>query len=222
MIAANTFDLFAILVVLGGFDLSRDNAKKWWLWGYWTSPMMYAQNALEVNEFLGKSWSRVLPNFTETLEVREFLSLVDYLLKRIGVPEDRLLLLKNVSGAFRLGVLTALMGASGAENWNLWELARLPREFCFEDLKTVTNDFPNKLGSSGSGSVFKVVLEDGTPIAVKRVERLQMIETGRASFIVYDLLPNGLLDTWIFTRMGGSTGQFLSQSWRMKVALEVA
>ncbi|KAF6161872.1 hypothetical protein GIB67_002582 [Kingdonia uniflora] len=61
MIVANTSGSFAILVlmILGGFVLSRDNVKKWWLWGYWTSPMMYAQNALAVNEFLGKSWSRV-------------------------------------------------------------------------------------------------------------------------------------------------------------------
>ncbi|KAF6144901.1 hypothetical protein GIB67_041487 [Kingdonia uniflora] len=72
VIVANTFGSFAILVlmVLGGFVLSRDNVKKWWIWGYWTSPMMYAQNALAVNEFLGKSWSHVVPNSTETLGVR--------------------------------------------------------------------------------------------------------------------------------------------------------
>lgn len=40
------------------------DVKKWWLWGYWFSPMMYAQNALAVNEFLGKSWSHVSNNIT--------------------------------------------------------------------------------------------------------------------------------------------------------------
>jgi hypothetical protein len=33
--------------------------KKWWIWGYWISPLMYAQNAISVNEFLGASWNKV-------------------------------------------------------------------------------------------------------------------------------------------------------------------
>ncbi|CAL5359022.1 unnamed protein product [Camellia sinensis] len=58
MIAANVFGSFTLLVVLilGGFILSRDDIKKWWIWGYWFSPMMHAQNAIAVNEFLGNSW----------------------------------------------------------------------------------------------------------------------------------------------------------------------
>lgn len=35
------------------------DVKSWWLWGYWISPLMYGQNAITVNEFLGKSWSHV-------------------------------------------------------------------------------------------------------------------------------------------------------------------
>ncbi|KAL9440125.1 hypothetical protein AB3S75_018895 [Citrus x aurantiifolia] len=71
IIVANTFGSFANLtvLVLGGFILSRDDVKKWWLWGYWFSPMMYGQNALAVNEFLGKSWGHVPPNSTEPLGV---------------------------------------------------------------------------------------------------------------------------------------------------------
>ncbi|XP_042516397.1 pleiotropic drug resistance protein 1-like [Macadamia integrifolia] len=71
MIIANTFGSFALLIfmALGGYVLSRDNIKKWWIWGYWISPMMYGQNALVVNEFLGKSWSHVQPNSTEALGV---------------------------------------------------------------------------------------------------------------------------------------------------------
>ncbi|CAN6456247.1 unnamed protein product [Victoria cruziana] len=69
LIVANTFGSFALLViiVLGGFILSRDNIKKWWIWGYWISPLMYGQNAIAVNEFLGKSWHHVLPNSTTSL-----------------------------------------------------------------------------------------------------------------------------------------------------------
>ncbi|CAK7336320.1 unnamed protein product [Dovyalis caffra] len=71
MIVANTFGAFALLILfaLGGFVLSHDNIKKWWIWGYWISPMMYGQNAMVVNEFLGKSWSHVLPNSAESLGI---------------------------------------------------------------------------------------------------------------------------------------------------------
>lgn len=71
IIVANTFGSLAVLaiMVLGGFVLSRDDIKNWWAWGYWVSPLMYGQNGMAVNEFLGKSWSQVLPNSTETLGV---------------------------------------------------------------------------------------------------------------------------------------------------------
>ncbi|KAG5539776.1 hypothetical protein RHGRI_020105 [Rhododendron griersonianum] len=71
MIVANTFGSFALvtMVVLGGFVLSRDNIKKWWIWGYWVSPLMYGQNAISVNEFLGHSWKQVPSYSTESLGV---------------------------------------------------------------------------------------------------------------------------------------------------------
>lgn len=85
MIVANTFGSFALLLVfaLGGFVLvrgtnlvqnrtfhpfffwstniffSKEDVKKWWLWGYWSSPMMYAMNGIAVNEFLGNQWKQV-------------------------------------------------------------------------------------------------------------------------------------------------------------------
>ncbi|KOM41952.1 hypothetical protein LR48_Vigan04g215000 [Vigna angularis] len=72
IIVANTVGSFALLavMVMGGFILSRVDVKRWWLWGYWFSPMMYAQNAIAVNEFLGKSWLHVPPNSTEPLGVK--------------------------------------------------------------------------------------------------------------------------------------------------------
>ncbi|XP_008795450.2 ABC transporter G family member 36-like [Phoenix dactylifera] len=71
MIVANTFGSFALLIllVLGGFILSREDVKKWWIWGYWISPLMYSQNAISTNEFLGRSWSHSLPGSTEPLGV---------------------------------------------------------------------------------------------------------------------------------------------------------
>ncbi|XP_020550291.1 pleiotropic drug resistance protein 1-like isoform X1 [Sesamum indicum] len=71
IIVANTFGSCALLtvLVLGGFILSRDNIKSWWIWGYWFSPLMYGQNAIAVNEFLGKSWSHIPPGATEPVGV---------------------------------------------------------------------------------------------------------------------------------------------------------
>ncbi|XP_056691158.1 ABC transporter G family member 32 isoform X2 [Spinacia oleracea] len=69
LVVANTFGSFAMLVVmaLGGFILSRDSIPKWWIWGYWVSPLMYAQNAASVNEFLGHSWDKKAENSTLSL-----------------------------------------------------------------------------------------------------------------------------------------------------------
>ncbi|KAL0536436.1 hypothetical protein IC582_025385 [Cucumis melo] len=71
IIVANTFGSFALLtvLVLGGFVLARDDVHPWWIWGYWTSPMMYAQNGIAVNEFLGHKWRHPGPNSTESLGV---------------------------------------------------------------------------------------------------------------------------------------------------------
>ncbi|GLT70614.1 hypothetical protein SLA2020_426820 [Shorea laevis] len=229
MIVANTFGSFAMLVVmaLGGYIISRDRVPSWWIWGYWISPLMYAQNAASVNEFLGNSWDKrdgnntglslgqallrtrslfpdsywywigvgallgytVLFNILFTFflgylnpvgkqqavfskeelqerdrrrkgesvvtELRYYLehsgslngkyfkqrgmvlpfqplsmsfSNINYFvevpveLKQQGVLEDRLQLLVNVTGAFRPGVLTALVGVSGAGKTTLMDV----------------------------------------------------------------------------------------------------
>ncbi|KAL2642603.1 hypothetical protein R1flu_010190 [Riccia fluitans] len=60
MVVANTFGSFALLVVLllGGFILSKDSIHDYWVWGYWISPLSYAQNAIAVNEFLDMRWNK--------------------------------------------------------------------------------------------------------------------------------------------------------------------
>ncbi|XP_071686005.1 pleiotropic drug resistance protein 1-like [Rutidosis leptorrhynchoides] len=214
MIVANTFGSFSLLIIvaLGGFILSRDNVKKWWIWGYWISPMMYVMNGITVNEFLGDRWNKPLNGTSTTLGKSiittrglfaeaywywiaiassvgfiflfnscfglslEFLNplgqsrsvssqndsdknavelsssgsggdrtkkkgmilpfephsitfndvkySVDmpHEMRDQGTNEDRLLLLKSVSGAFRPGVLTALMGVSGAGKTTLMDV----------------------------------------------------------------------------------------------------
>ncbi|XXG47536.1 hypothetical protein AAC387_Pa02g2169 [Persea americana] len=69
MIVANTLASFSLLVImtLGGFLISRKDIKKWWVWGYWSSPLMYAQNAISVNEFFGKSWNHIPENESRPL-----------------------------------------------------------------------------------------------------------------------------------------------------------
>ncbi|CAN4094850.1 unnamed protein product [Withania somnifera] len=69
MVIANTYGTFVLLLqfALGGFVLSRDDVKKWWLWGYWSSPMMYSLNSILVNEFGGKNWRQLAPIGTDSL-----------------------------------------------------------------------------------------------------------------------------------------------------------
>ncbi|XP_047045041.1 ABC transporter G family member 48-like [Lolium rigidum] len=59
MVVANTFGLFVILVIFifGGFLIPRDDVRPWWIWAYWSSPLLYSQNAISVNEFLASRWA---------------------------------------------------------------------------------------------------------------------------------------------------------------------
>ncbi|KAM0823891.1 hypothetical protein ACQ4PT_070564 [Festuca glaucescens] len=59
MVVANNFGMFTILIIFifGGFLIPRGDIKPWWIWAYWSSPMMYCQNAISVNEFLASRWA---------------------------------------------------------------------------------------------------------------------------------------------------------------------
>ncbi|OEL37706.1 ABC transporter G family member 37 [Dichanthelium oligosanthes] len=69
MFVANIFSVFSMLflLLLSGFIISRDNLNKFWMLGYWISPLMYAQNAISTTEFTAHRWSKILPGSTESL-----------------------------------------------------------------------------------------------------------------------------------------------------------
>ncbi|CAN4095915.1 unnamed protein product [Withania somnifera] len=192
---ASTFGAFALLLqfALGGFVLAREDVKKWWIWGYWTSPLMYSVNAILIEpngtEPLGaavvrargffpdaywywigcgallgftmffsicypfgkpqamileddenadnvqltersetegqdKKKGMVLPFEPHSITFDNIVYSVDMPqeMKEQGSTEDRLVLLKGVSGAFRPGVLTASMGVSGASKTTLMDV----------------------------------------------------------------------------------------------------
>lgn len=68
MVLAATGGTFLLLIVfmLGGFILPRPEIHPWWIWGYWISPLNYAQSALCINEFLAPRWSRIVNGTTQT------------------------------------------------------------------------------------------------------------------------------------------------------------
>lgn len=61
MVIASTGGTFALLIIfmLGGFIIPRTQIKPWWIWGYWVSPLSYAQSAITVNEFFAPRWAIV-------------------------------------------------------------------------------------------------------------------------------------------------------------------
>ncbi|KAL6876398.1 hypothetical protein ACP4OV_012970 [Aristida adscensionis] len=62
MIIAHTGGALSLLIffVLGGFLLPKAFIPKWWIWGYWISPLMYGYNALAVNEFYAPRWMNTI------------------------------------------------------------------------------------------------------------------------------------------------------------------
>ncbi|XP_057840632.2 ABC transporter G family member 29-like [Cryptomeria japonica] len=198
-----------VILLLGGFIITKDSIPKWLAWGYWCSPLLYAQTSIVLNEMLDPRWNKVKSSPNLALGVLErrnikreaywywigaaallgFLVLFNFLftisltylnplgkhqvvipkdklaqgqepqhfdvetgglekrgmvlpfqpltmsftnvnyfvdmppeMKEHGETEDKLQLLCNVTGAFRPGVLTALMGVSGAGKTTLMDV----------------------------------------------------------------------------------------------------
>ncbi|CAI0410723.1 unnamed protein product [Linum tenue] len=57
VVAAPVVGMFMLLVIF-----VFDDIQPWLIWGYYISPMMYAQNAIMINEFLDERWSGPNPD----------------------------------------------------------------------------------------------------------------------------------------------------------------
>lgn len=76
------------------------------------------------------------------IQTNELLALKE--MKDEGVIEDRLMLLKGVSGVFRPGVLTALMGVSGAGKTTLMDVLAGRKTGGYMEGNIVISGYPKK------------------------------------------------------------------------------
>ncbi|XP_008787374.1 probable receptor-like protein kinase At5g20050 [Phoenix dactylifera] len=131
----------------------------------------------------------------------------------------------------------------------LQKVAGLPRKFSYRTLEAATDNFQALLGRGSSASVFKGILDDGTAIAVKRIEGTEhgdkefrseiaaiasiqhvnlvrllgyCLIPGGPYFLVYEFIHNGSLENWIFSREECSRCRCLPWALRYQVAIDVA
>ncbi|PON39239.1 Tyrosine-protein kinase [Parasponia andersonii] len=126
-------------------------------------------------------------------------------------------------------VMLRKSGLEKNEN-HLKQVPGLLLRFSYEDLELATGNFKEILGCGGFGCVFKGVLEDGTIIAVKRLDRLSQgmrdflaeVETigSLHHFNLVRLMSNGSLDKWIFNR--GGEARSLDWRTRKSIILDIA
>ncbi|KAL8553872.1 hypothetical protein ACS0TY_002224 [Phlomoides rotata] len=122
----------------------------WLKWAFWLSPLSYGEIGLSSNEFLAPRWQKlsklrgskelehskvslpekshkdrmVLPFEPLSIVFQDVQYYVEtpVAMKEHGFTEKRLQLLRDITAAFRPGVLTALMGISGAGKTTLLDV----------------------------------------------------------------------------------------------------
>ncbi|CDO98553.1 unnamed protein product [Coffea canephora] len=113
----------------------------------------------------------------------------------------------------------------------------MPTRYSYQDLKAMTEDFSQKIGEGGFGSVYEGTLSNGTKIAVKCLDGLAQLKDSFLAevqiigsihhvnlvkligfcfekchrLLVYEHMASGSLDKWIFGEM-----QSYSLPWRTR------
>ncbi|CAL4948443.1 unnamed protein product [Urochloa decumbens] len=80
-----------------------------------------------------------------------------------------------------LPVLKEEAGCSTPVQQTTFYIEELPRKFTYEEICAMTGDFGNMVGRGGSGEVFRGLLDDGMPVAVKRITGNKPV--GEADFL---------------------------------------
>ncbi|KAL8215934.1 hypothetical protein R6Q57_022771 [Mikania cordata] len=128
-----------------------------------------------------------------------------------------------------------------------WELEFWPHRYAYEQLKTATDAFSDNrvLGAGGFGKVYKGTLSNNTEVAIKcvnhdskqglkefmaevssmgRLQHKNLVQLrgwcrkGHELLLVYDYMPNGSLNNWIFDK----PKNVLGWAGRKKVLSDVA
>ena len=131
------------------------------------------------------------------------------------------------------------------EDHHIKHVPGMPVRFSYQELYVATDNFNERLGRGGFGSVFKGKLGDGTQIAVKRLEKrgqgisaflaeaeaigslhhfnlvrlIGFCAEKSSRLLVFEYLSNGSLDNWIFMNVQRS---FLDWQTRKKIILDIA
>lgn len=133
----------------------------------------------------------------------------------------------------------------------LRKVAGIPTKFRYKDLEEATDNFQSLVGQGASATVFRGILNDGTVVAVKRingeeqgekdfrsevaaiasVQHVNLVHLlgyccspGGPRFLVYEFIANGSLDCWIFPRRESQKrrGGCLPWESRYRIAIDVA
>ncbi|CAL9115741.1 unnamed protein product [Musa acuminata var. zebrina] len=125
---------------------------------------------------------------------------------------------------------------------------QMPTRYSYGAIRKMTRGFKEKLGQGGFGSVFKGILPGGRPVAIKilsntkgngeefinevatigRIHHVNVVQLigfcseGSKRALVYDYMPNGSLDKYIYSKEGQSSPPALGMDKMYDIAMGAA